>query len=359
MFVESSEEQAKSFMNRNVEKEPYPGVGEASLSIEVTTHCNSACLHCFARAGISKHSSLSLDLAKEIIAEGYKTTYRHLHITGGEPLLWEGLFEALDYAFDLGYETVFLNTNGTLLTKDVNSRFAACNGLSISVSLDGPETLHERLRGQGSYRRASQGIEKSLDAGIGVFVFAIVTKSLLADLPNFADEVYNKFPGIECLTLIPLIRVEDDFFALSKELLDPEDFLQLVRSVSLLNLYGLKTNVLNDPLVNVVSKLLEMPWIPEAHPLYREGSMIILANRNISLSHSTWHNLGKYEPGMIQKKLASDEYRKAVAPDETNCPSCKYVELCMKNGMVRPSESHMDMHPEALYCKRVLDRIVP
>ena len=344
-------------MNGNVEDEICLGVIEESLSIEVTTHCNSDCLHCFARTGILKRSRLSLDLSKEIIAEGYNTGYRHLHITGGEPLLWEGLFEALDYAFRMGYKTVSMNTNGTLLTKDVNSKLAIYDCLSISVSLEGIEALHDRLRGQGSYRQTVLGIEKALDAGIELVIFTTAGKSLLPELPHFADDLYKKFSSIEYLTLIQLIKLMDDGFGLSEELLEPQDFIQLVQTVSLLNLYGFRTIVKNNPLVNVVSKLIEMPWIPQAHPLYREGSMIIMANRKISLSHSSRDCFGKYEPGMIQKVLASDEYRKAVAPDEKTCPLCKYAELCMGNGMIRPSEWYWDIHPNLPYCKTVLDRI--
>ncbi|MCK4825621.1 radical SAM protein [bacterium] len=327
-----------------------------SLGIEVTTHCNSICLHCFAHAGISERLSLPVDLVKESITEGYNAAYRHLHITGGEPLLWEGLLGVLDHAFDLGYKTVFLNTNGTLLTEDVNSRLAAYDGLSISVSLDGPEAFHEHLRGKGSYRRTVLGIEKALDAGIDLIIFTIVRKGLLPNLPYFADDTFKRFPGIKYLTLIQLIRVRGDTFDLSKELLEPDDFLQLVWMASLLNQYGLKTYVLSNPLACVTSKLLEIPWIPKSHPLYRSGSIFVMANRNITLSHSSRGSFGKYEPGMIGKLLASDEYRNATTPDEVTCPTCIYHKLCMENGMIRPSEWFRDMHPEVPYCKRVLDR---
>ena len=84
--------------------------------------------------------------------------------------------------------------------------------------------------------------------------------------------------------------------------------------------------------------------------------MIVMADRNMALSHSTRDSFGKYVPGMIKKVLVSDEYRKAVAPDETVCPSCKYAELCMENGMVRPSEWYWDMYTKVPYCKRVLNK---
>ena len=184
-------------MSDKVEEKIYQHISQEYLGIEVTTRCNSACSHCFALAGITESSSLSIDLVKEIITEGYDTAYRHLHITGGEPLLWEGLFEALEYAFDLGYKSILLNTNGTLLTDDINKSLAAYAGLMISVSVQGPEALHDSVRGKGSHMRTLQGIEKALDAGVDLLIFTTACKSLLPVLPRFADEIYKKYPCIK------------------------------------------------------------------------------------------------------------------------------------------------------------------
>jgi MoaA/NifB/PqqE/SkfB family radical SAM enzyme len=346
-------------MNGSVEDKTCLSDRDECLSIEVTTYCNSSCSHCFVHSRISEHSSLSVDTVKKIIADGYNAAYRQLHITGGEPLLWEGLFTTLDHAFRMGYKTVTMNTNGSLLTEEVLSRFAGYNGLSISVSLEGPEELHDRLRGKGAYKKTILNIEKMLNAGIELFIFTTVGKALLPVLASFADDLYKKFPGIKLLTLIQLIAVSHDSFALSEELLDPYNFLQLVKAVSLLNLFGLRIHLKNNPLAGLVSTLIAMPWIPRAHPLYREGSMIIMANGNISLSHSTRDSFGKYKAGMIEKVLTSCEYQKSVAPDKTTCPSCKYNELCKENGLVRPSESHMSMNLGVPYCKRVLDIVEP
>jgi len=343
-------------MKQNPRQDKHPGGRKETLSIEVTNHCNSICSHCFVRAGISERSSLSVGLVKDIISEGYDLNYRHLHLTGGEPLLWDGLFETLEHASNIGYRTIFLNTNGTQLTAAVSRRLASYNGLSISISLEGPQELHDRIRGEGSYTRTVEHIEEVLDAGIDLFIFTTVRKSLIHDLPNFAYAVYKKFPGIQYLTLIQLIRVPDDTFDLSKELLESGDFLQLVQTASLLNLGGFKTYILSNPLAGVASKLLEMPWIPKSHPLYSDGSVFVKANRDITLSHSCRSSFGKYEPGMIAKVLVSDAYLNSTAPDKTTCPGCKYYKNCLENGMVRPSEWYRDMHSGVPYCKRVLDR---
>jgi MoaA/NifB/PqqE/SkfB family radical SAM enzyme len=330
---------------------------EETISIEVTTHCNSNCPHCFARAGMQGDSSLSIDLVREIITEGYAAGLRHLHITGGEPLLWQGLFEVLDYTFEVGYQSVFINTNGTLLTKNIAQKIAVYKNCSISVSLDGDQELHNRLRGDGSYGRTVSAIETVLDAGIELVVFTIARKSLMASLPYFTDDLYRQFPDIAGLILIQLFSLTEDAFVLSDEFLEPDNFIKLVQTVSLLNLYGHTVIVKNNPLANVVSKLIEMPWIPQTPPLYRSGNIFVMANRNISISHSCRINLGRYRAGTIRQVLLSDAYQKAVAPDEKTCPTCRYKNVCRENGMLRPSEYRRDKNLQVPYCHRVLQRV--
>ena len=241
------------------------------LSVEVTTHCNSSCSHCFVRARGQRRSSLAPDLVRTMVREGYEAGYRHLHLTGGEPLLWEGLLDILDYAFGLGYQTAFLNTNGTLLTGKISRNLANYNGLTISISLQGPRRFHDRIRGKGSYDRALKGINQAIDAGLAVHIFTPVGRSLIPELPRFAEKLFVNLPGIKQLTLIQLIRVPEDVFDLSKEVLSPDDFLRLVRMISLLNLYGLKVDLLNNPLAAVASRVLKMPWISRSPPLVPAG----------------------------------------------------------------------------------------
>ncbi len=339
-----------------VKEESRHDLSNKTLSIEVTTQCNSACSHCFVRAKMDKASSLPLNVVKDIISEGHDLGYGNLHLTGGEPLLWEGLFEAIEFAVDLGYQSIFLNTNGTLLTEEIAGRLASYEGFKMSVSLEGREPLHDRVRGKGSHRRAVQGIEKALDAGIDLCIFTTVRKSLLSYLSYFVDEVYERFPGFSHLTLIQLIRVKDDVFELSNELLDPDDFIKLVKMVSILNLFGRKIEILNNPLVNVTSKLLGIWGAPMSVPLHLDGDLIVMANCDTALAHSSNNSFGKHAPGTIKGALFSDAYRISVAPDKKICPSCNYSNLCIENGMVHPSQWYRDMYREVLYCRRVLDR---
>jgi len=324
------------------------------LSVEVTTHCNSSCSHCFVRARGPQRSSLTPDIVQSMVREGYEAGYRHLHITGGEPLLWDGLPGIFDYAFALGYQTAFLNTNGTLLTTEVSRKFAMYRGLAVSVSLQGPRRRHDSVRGKGSYDRSLMGIDNALNAGLPVHIFTTVGRSLLSDLPRFAEGLFETHPGIEQLTFIQLIRVPEDVFDLSEEVLSPDDFIRLVRMISLLNLYGMRVDLLNNPLAAVASKALGLPCVPMSPPLYRQGSIMISADLRITLAHSTMEDFGSYQPGILQGIISSDEYCRAVSQDRLFCRNCVYSRLCSMEGMMRPSEWYRDMLPQTPYCTRVL-----
>jgi MoaA/NifB/PqqE/SkfB family radical SAM enzyme len=325
-----------------------------SLSIEVTTHCNSSCSHCFVRARVLQRSSLAPDLVRTMVREGYEAGYRHLHITGGEPLLWDGLLGIFEHAFALGYQTAFLNTNGTLLTGEVSRKFAMYRGLAVSVSLQGPRRRHDFVRGKGSYDRARKGIDHALNAGLPVYIFTAVGRSLIPDVPRFANGLLADLPDIRELTFIQLIRVPGDVFDLSTEILRPHDFLRLVRMISLLNLYGLKVDLLNNPLASVAARVLKMPWRFPSPPLYRPGSLMISAERRITLAHSASQYFGIYEPGILPRILSSDDYHCAVSQDRKICRNCVHSRLCRREGMLRPSEWYRDMFPQVPYCKRVL-----
>ncbi len=324
------------------------------LSVEVTTHCNNSCSHCFVRARGSQRSSLPPDLVRTMVREGYEAGYRHLHITGGEPILWDGLPGIFDYAFALGYQGAYLNTNGTLLTGELSKKLAGYAGLTVSVSLQGPRRRHDFIRGKGSYSRALKGIDHALNAGLSVHIFTTVGRSLIPDLPRFAERLFATFPGIDQLTFIQLVRVLEDVFDLSKEVLSPDDFLRLVRMISLLNVYGLKVDLLNNPLAAVASKILKMPWVPPTPPLYRPGSLMITAERRITLAHSTTNYFGIYKPGVLRKIIGSKDYSCAVSQDQRICKNCIYSRFCSREGMLRPSEWYRDMFPQVPYCNRVL-----
>ncbi|AZA14320.1 hypothetical protein CCHOA_09685 [Corynebacterium choanae] len=86
-------------------------------------------------------------------------------IFGGEPLSNRRLFAKIIALAEenLTVERFELVTNGTLLDNDVLDRYRE-HPVYVTVSIDGPEAIHDRLRGSGTHRKAMSALKKLREA---------------------------------------------------------------------------------------------------------------------------------------------------------------------------------------------------
>jgi MoaA/NifB/PqqE/SkfB family radical SAM enzyme len=112
---------------------------------------------------------------------------RVLVLTGGEPFLRRDLFEIVDAARGRGL-SVNITTNGTMIERRMR-QLAAHPPQSISVSVDGLDGTHDRLRGRpGTAERAWRGIERVLaETDIAVNVYFVVTGANVGELTAVHD----------------------------------------------------------------------------------------------------------------------------------------------------------------------------
>ncbi len=145
-----------------------------SLSLNVAQSCNLGCHYCYADAGKfgGQAQFMSPEVAEQgvdrLITEAEAGVDLVVGFMGGEPLLNRKLIHHItSYASQRGQETghqvkFSLTTNATLIEPDDATLFADY-GFNISVSLDGPQWLHDRLRptpnGRGSYAAVLRGLE--------------------------------------------------------------------------------------------------------------------------------------------------------------------------------------------------------
>lgn len=96
---------------------------------------------------------------------------------GGEPTLHSKLKEAIEYASNLGYREVIMDTNGIPPTLDVLSKIDPPQLTYIQVSLDGasPET-HDKIRGKGMFKLTLTAIKKLCERGFDVRIICTVNK---------------------------------------------------------------------------------------------------------------------------------------------------------------------------------------
>jgi radical SAM protein with 4Fe4S-binding SPASM domain len=149
---------------------------------EMTGSCNLNCIHCHAFGGEASYDELTKEEGMALIDQIAALGIRTFVFTGGEPLLREDLFELIAYARSKGF-TVFIATNGTLITNEVAKLLRAFN-VGVVIGLDGinPET-HDSIRGvAGAYESVMEGIENCVAENLYLHL------NIVASTRNF-DEI--------------------------------------------------------------------------------------------------------------------------------------------------------------------------
>ncbi|MDT4292352.1 cyclophane-forming radical SAM/SPASM peptide maturase YhhB [Methylomonas sp. MO1] len=160
-----------------------------TILIKVASQCNINCSYCYVyNMGDDSWANMPNFISQETVEaitkelEALKTTQKRpfaIVLHGGEPLLLgvrrlELLLHSLRKTIPDNY-CISIQTNGMLISDkilDLCSRYKT----SISISLDGPVSIHDNHRlghkGEGTYHRVIEGIEKLKAHPDASFLFA-------------------------------------------------------------------------------------------------------------------------------------------------------------------------------------------
>lgn len=160
-----------------IDDEPVRSPPVRALSLAVAQKCNLGCTYCYAQQGDFGGPARNMPLATALAAvdlllrEAGRGERVNLSFLGGEPLFNRAVIRAateraVEQARARGISlTLSLTTNGTLLTAE-DADFLEEHGFAVTVSLDGLQETHDRLRafkgGQGSFARVMANLEPLL-----------------------------------------------------------------------------------------------------------------------------------------------------------------------------------------------------
>ncbi|MFN6992014.1 MAG: radical SAM protein [Fervidobacterium sp.] len=164
-----------------------------NIEFEITTACNYVCIHCYCNAGRKSRVELTTDEIFDVIDQLVEADVEVLDIVGGEPLLRNDLIDIFAYGKSKGLN-MMMNTNAALATREMVKKIRnVVPELTVGVSLDGPSaTVHDKIRGVGSFERTYEGLTNFLDAGFDVTILFVVNKinyQYIQDMIDLAKEL--------------------------------------------------------------------------------------------------------------------------------------------------------------------------
>ncbi len=167
------------------------------LNIELTNKCGLQCAHCSSSSSFDGTDYIAPNRVLRLLDEGKELGVKCLSISGGEPLLYPHLHEAIEYAHSIGYN-IRLYTSG-IITQDGNelqsideetlTSFAGkIDTIIFSLHSYLPAVHDEITQKKGSFDLTVAAIRKSIQFG---FIPEIHTVPMSIN--------YNDIPGLVSL----------------------------------------------------------------------------------------------------------------------------------------------------------------
>lgn len=178
---------------------------------EVTLACDLACRHCGSRAGKARPEELStvqaLDLAEQLVDLGIK----EVTLIGGEAYLRDDWLEIVRKFSEAGV-VVSTTTGGRGFTLERAQAAAEAGLKAASVSIDGLEQSHDRLRGvKGSFESALEAMANLRAAGLGVYNNTQINRISLPDLPELLETIIaHGTSAWQFMLTVPMGRAVDE-----------------------------------------------------------------------------------------------------------------------------------------------------
>jgi len=154
---------------------------------EITLKCDLACRHCGSRAGQARPDELTTEECLDLVHQMADLGVKEVTVIGGEAYLRDDWTRIVAEIHGLGMQAT-MTTGGRGITEERAAAAARAGLRSASVSLDGNEETHDRLRGvKGSYRSAVAALGYLSNAGVAVSVNTQINRLSVPDLPDVLE----------------------------------------------------------------------------------------------------------------------------------------------------------------------------
>lgn len=154
---------------------------------ELTLKCDLACRHCGSRAGVAREGELSLEQCKQVALKLAEMGTKEVVFIGGEAYLYPQWLDVVRATADTGIYCA-MTTGARNVSPELAKRAAAAGLKRVSVSVDGLEATHDRLRAvSGSWKRCLEALRNIKDAGMAPSANTQFNRLNMDELEELAD----------------------------------------------------------------------------------------------------------------------------------------------------------------------------
>jgi len=207
---------------------------------ETTLRCDLACRHCGSRAGVARHNELTTAECLDVVRQLAELGTKEVVVIGGEAYLRDDWLDIIREINKFGMMSN-MTTGARGITRELAKAGAQAGIRNVSVSIDGDEATHDRLRGvKGSYKAAVDALGFLREAGIRVGVNSQINRLSLPYLPHILEQmIADKVVGWQIQLTVAMGRAADE----PDILLQPYDLLELFPLLGELEAKARKHNI--------------------------------------------------------------------------------------------------------------------
>ena len=159
------------------------------VDIKVGFSCNNRCKFCVQGNKRKQYDDRETSEVKRILKEA-QDDHEGVVFTGGEATLRDDLPELVQYANDLTFQTIQIQSNGRRFAyKGYCKELIDSGANQFALALHGSNSeIHDSLTNTpNSFEQTVAGIKNLIDMNQDVLMNTVITKPNFKDLPNIAD----------------------------------------------------------------------------------------------------------------------------------------------------------------------------
>ncbi len=155
---------------------------------ELTRKCNLTCQTCFNSSGKEGPNEMDTVDVRKCLDGMRADNIFDIRFTGGEVTARKDWFELFKHAKDIGF-AFSINTNGVYEDSKTVDKLVLLDPNQITISIDGNEEHHDKIRGKGNFRRAIQTLQELKKRGVTLRTNTVLTKPSLQDVEEIVNIV--------------------------------------------------------------------------------------------------------------------------------------------------------------------------